>query len=303
MFKGLKKKLKWFNPYISNVAGGFFLSASFTYIRDYKFISNLGDLKFWVFEHLFCNPFLGLFLGFMLMLAGSLSNFFREKDNDLEVTQKNKDAIDNIMMENQKLKESLYSLHKKNVDTWIKGMYKLFDFKPTERLSIYFYYCDCFTLLARHSSDPEKKATHNPTHPIGMGILGQIWKNGQCADINCPVYDKRNDKIYLEYMERKYGYSSERTKEMNMKSCRYFGMSIKDSDDNIGIILFESTEEGSLDKEIQDRMIDYCKSFESHLCNFIKDSIFYEDEKQRILNLNPSTEQDFITQFKGEKHE
>ncbi len=303
MDKWIIKKIKWFNPYISNVAGGVFLSASFTYIRDYKFISNLDDLKFWFFEHLFCNPYLGSFLGVILMVTGSLSNLFREKDNDLEVTQKHKDAVDNIMMENYKLKESLYDLHKKNVDTWIKGMYKLFDFKSTERLSIYFYYSNCFTLLARHSSDPEKKTTHNPTHPIGIGILGQIWRNGQCMDINCPVYDKKDDKIYLEYMESNYGYSPERTKEINMKSCRYFGMSIKDSDDNIGIILFESTEEGSLDKEKPNKMIDYCKSFESHLCNFIKDSILYEDEKQRIHSLNPSTEQDFISQFKGKKHE
>ena len=318
MFEWLIKKIKRCHPYILNIAGSIFLSASLTYIRGYKFSSNFIEtdlsLSFWFFEHIFCNPYLGTLLGIILMITAIFSNHFREKDSKFEIDQKhnedinklmkkNKENIDKLMTENQELKEAIYNLHRKNVDNWIKGMYKVFDFTPKERLSIYFYYRNRFILLARHSSDPEKKETHNPTHPIETGILGKIWRNGQFTDMKCPVYDEEDDKSYLEHMEKCYGYSSERTKEMNMKSCRYFGMSITDSDDNIGIILFESTEEGSLSEEDRNLMVSYWRSFDSYLCNFIKDSIVYEEQKQRNSEINSSPEQEFISDFNGEKHE
>lgn len=231
------------------------------------------------------NPYAGMIISALIFIWSELGNYFDKKDIMAENDNLKNDTAELLSLrkrlnESQEdcegLKQEIYNVHLKQIKTWLKGIYKQVNLSTHDRISIYFVVEKEFSILSRYSLNPVLCEIHTRKFPLERGVLGHAWRHNEYRETGSPAFDPKNPEEYYKYMEGKYSYSREVLDGINMKSCRYLGLSITDADENIGVILFESLKEDTLRPEIIDKIIKYCNDYQSHLCGFVKDSIVYD---------------------------
>jgi hypothetical protein len=234
--------------------------------------------------YILTNPFVALVISIPFLIFSEIISNYRKKE--LEENNKNleegnvsiptlKEKIDKSQEDLQALRSDIYELHQNHVRTWLKGIFKQIDFNTYVRASVYYENLDSFSLLARYSLNPALAKSHKQKFKLNQGVISQAWQHGEHLDNESLSYDSNPDK-YNAYMMKKYKYSLEQLNEINMKSCTFFGLSITQADENIGVILFESLNADAFSPETIDKIKDYCHHFESHLCSFVRDGIGYD---------------------------
>lgn len=221
------------------------------------------------------NPYVGFALGTTFLLTNKFADSFTKKNAHNEDLLELRAEIESAQEDAQNLRSEIFDIHQKHVRTWMKGLFTQLGFNSHARVTIYYESKDSFILLSRYSSNPSLKKTHKQKFQINQGVISKSWSHGEHFDDDSPEFDS-NPNEYNSYMRKTYGYSQEQLEKINMKSCTFLGIAISDASEHIGVILFESTQKKAFDKQCLDKIREYCKDFESHLCGFVRDSINYD---------------------------
>jgi hypothetical protein len=285
---------RFHSPFIA-VFGALTLSVSCAFVSDYNHNNsfNTGTNSGTEFvTYLLTNSILWIIVGGLLLLVNALANTKKSKQQEAKISQLKKSStevptlkrrIDSLQESNQQLKSRHAEMHQEHVTTWLKGLFNQSGFLYTTRISIYYEYEDSFSLLARYSTDPELKAVHKPRFQKNQGVISKAWREGE--HFNECIYNYADDpKSYIEYMCDKYAFSPEQLEEINMKSNAYYGLSLTDAGDNVGVILCESLEVDIFTKAKREMIRDHCSEFQSNLCGFIREGVEFD----KVVNLKTS---------------
>lgn len=234
--------------------------------------------------YILTNPIIALVISIPFLIVSEVISNYRKKEleqnnNTLKEGNANipslEEKIDKSQEDLQALRSDIYELHQNHVRTWLKGIFKQIGFDTYVRASVYYENFDSFSLLARYSLNPALAKSHKQKFSLNQGVISQAWQHGEHLDNESVTYDSDPEK-YNTYMINKYKYSAGQLDKINMKSCTFFGLSITQADENIGVILFESLKDDAFSKETIAKIKDYCHHFESHLCSFVRDGIGYD---------------------------
>lgn len=278
------------NPNFHTVSGTIILSLGCAFVGNYNFDTAFSaiDSMATTIAFVLTNPYIGIILGAILMIVGGISNHLIQNklqvenqdlknDNDklqehLKELNSLREKISEYQEDGHQLKVENYKLHEKQVETWLKGICKHIDLNYESRVSIYYKDENVFKLLARNSANPLLKQFNRKDYPIECGLISKAWQYGYYADTDIP----EDMEAYVEYMRNKYKYSDEALYSIRMKSLTMLGLAIVDADENIGVIIFESTEPNAFKEGTIEAIKKYCRDFQSHLSGFVRDCKVYE---------------------------
>lgn len=296
----MKEKIVRFLKYIFNIQflhtlSTILLSIGCAYVSGYNFnyenVQNIWDALWLVF-----NPYVLIIVGSGILIFASYKQYIQ--------TSNLVKSIDSLNKENESLKESNRQLisekeqyHKSleksqeecallnidiiqarrtQVENWLKGLFKQFSLTTYDRISIYCVVDNSFYLVNRYSDNPSlcrntisKIANLENKYPMEKGVIYKAWCHNKHYDSNCPAYIE-DEEGYYSHMSREYGYDREYIAKINMKSCRYLGLAIKEQGNNIGVIIFESTNKNNISKSAIAKIEAYCKDYNDYLCGFIE---------------------------------
>lgn len=313
----LMERLEKFSHPIITALGTIFFSLGCAFIGSYKTATeweSVGSAATFI-AFVLTWPIAGLVVGGLLYFLNELGRHSKvqkiEKSNtdhkeeinklnlDLDQEKRNlnfeKQKINNYQESMQRQNEQILELQKRLAESWLKQAFKQHDMNSCERVSIYFELNKEFTILARHSSNPNYKEIHNQKFGLNDGVISQAWSHGEWVENNCPEYIEVDPKNYVTYMTSCYKYSEEKVQRFLMKSCWYVAVAISSADDNVGVIVFESTKQNFLNEEQMRALINYCKQYQSHLVKFIEESKALEIAKQmEQANRGGETDQDVL---------
>lgn len=232
-------------------------------------------------------------------LKGDLSDQTIKLSNT-EAQVRNLNSQKNGYQENiQELNDQIYKLQNRLAVGWLKHVFKNKGFGTNERVSIYFELNNEFTLLARYSQNPTYNQIHRQKFPVNQGVISKAWAEGQWIEDKCPVHNLGNSS-YKQYMARKYFFNQRDIDRFAMKSCWYVAVAISKADDNVGVIVFESIVQNRITTTDVEDLIRYCKSEQSHLVQFIEESIALDNAKRmESPNIARNTDQDILSLMRG----
>ncbi|UGQ26830.1 hypothetical protein [Acinetobacter calcoaceticus] len=323
IFSKLQIPLFFRHPIISGV-GAIISGIACSFISDYS-IS-----KVWESTHvdylvvkliavLLACPWVYVLLGALLVIlncyASHESTKALEKENEdlnsdlsdktiklsnAEAELKNLNSQKNGYQENiQELNDQIYGLQNRLAVGWLKHVFKTKGFGTNERVSIYFELNNEFTLLARYSLNPTYNQIHRQKFPVNQGVISKAWAEGHWIEDRCPVHNLGNSN-YKQYMAKKYCFNQRDIDKFAMKSCWYVAVAISKADDNVGVIVFESIVQNRITTTDVEELISYCKSEQSHLVQFIEESIALDNAKRmESANIARNTDQDILSLMNG----
>lgn len=220
--------------------------------------------------------------------------------SNLESDNKRLNSQKNAYQENiEQLNSEISELQNRISTGWLKNVFKNNDFSTSERITIYFELNNEFNLLSRYSSNPSYNNKHRQKFPVNQGVISRAWREGQWVEDKCPVHNPKN-MAYKQYMSKTYSFSPKDIENFAMKSCWYVAVAISKADDNIGVIVFESTVQNRLNHTDVCRLIDYCNSEKTHLIQFIEESKALDTAKHmESTNIPRDTDQDILSSMNG----
>lgn len=188
-----------------------------------------------------------------------------------------KSALNLTQDELQESNSKVTSLHTELVKTWLKSTIKYLSLDTNSRVTIYYEHDNEFYLLTRHSQNPEYAKIHRQKFPLKEGVISKAFQHGEHIEDECPSA-VANHEMYVDFLINRYDYTEIKINSLHMNSCRYFARAIKDADEHIGVIVFESTDTDFFITSPLENARDYCEREQSPLSKFIRDSIAYDKE-------------------------
>ncbi|MDH2372894.1 hypothetical protein QD228_03455 [Cobetia sp. 3AK] len=177
-------------------------------------------------------------------------------------------------------RSQIKKIHEELVGTWLKSVYKQFEFQSTERITIYYENLGGFSLLARYSKNPEFNKQHRQKFAINQGVISKAWRHDECIELECPTSD---DIVrYRKHLRERYGYDNDKIDSLTMKSCRYFAKAIVDADVHKGVIVFESENPDLFTQEKIRDFSEHCNQHQAHLAEFVRDGLQYSKTGQKV---------------------
>ncbi|HAS6345867.1 TPA: hypothetical protein I7243_21575 [Vibrio vulnificus] len=314
------------NHTLHTLTGTVFLSLGCAFVSSYKHAEASKDLDIWAkkIAYLLTNPYLGIFIGILLLILGGFASHYRQKRQDKNIEKERKEknevqlkhfaAVNSLTSEKAKnenllaeirehkaaaeyLKEENSQLHDMQVSTWLKGLCKYIGMDCDSRVSIYFVNGESFNILARNSPNPLLGRFTPKTYKLENGVISLSWQYGEYIDNEIP----KDPEEYIEYMQRKYGFNREHLDSIKMKSKFMYGIAIVDADVKIGVILFEGLERDSFDEKMTLAIKKYCEDFQSYLCGFVKESIRYREQANASKQPTKANEDSILQRLGGGK--
>lgn len=118
----------------------------------------------------------------------------------------------------------------------------------SDRVSVYYRHEDMFIMLARWSQHPERTKPGRGSYPIDQGAIGIAWDLGEIAQVlpaNRTTWDKR--------LAKNYGFDEEVAASLKMHCQSIAAMRVVEADRAVGVIVFESTEQGRATIEVLEK--------------------------------------------------
>lgn len=176
-----------------------------------------------------------------------LSNKNKELDDkNKELDGKNRELLEKI----EKINGDFRLLNQQSIESHLKIINDAINLGVDHRISVYFEHNGLFLILGRFSNNQKFRIIHTTKFPVDKGALSKSWEQGYYEDFGCPIYsidvNKKSKKTiatnqsYYQYQKDNYGFDKKKVNSMNMKSCNYIGLHVKDNGLPIGVILFES---------------------------------------------------------------
>ena len=282
---------RWITRYlylILTAIGTLLLSISCSYIKGFDFTlkwhSSIGIFEH--FELIVINPFTWIFIGVIILIVGLIGAYQDNKEllrSNNELKSENAKYQDlkrfyrSAIEDQYSLEIKLAGLHKDNVRTWLKGIFKQLELTTNVRVTIYYEFEDAFMLLARYSKNPNISKLHRLKFQFDEGVISKTWEHMEYINLDIPDF-KSNPDGYYDAKQQEFAYHKSFLDRLNMKSCDFFGMAILDADQSVGVILFESNAKGNLTKEKIAEIKRFCEPYQSYLAGFIREAVKYEKQ-------------------------
>ncbi|WP_319380662.1 hypothetical protein [Thiomicrorhabdus sp.] len=290
------------------LAIGSAFASGFDFTKEWAAVSGVLDSTIF----LAVNPYSGIGFGSVFLLLGSLGIYLDQNRQNKEIKDLEEDNREikqtrsdlNLSQEAlQESKSKILEIHEELVQTWLKGLYKQFNLDTHSRITVYYEYEKQFYLLARYSSNPRYTEKHRLKFSLNEGVISKAWQHGIHIEKQCPNHET-SSVSYGEYMQENYGYDSDKITNLTMKSCRYWAKSIADADINIGVIVFESTEENFIDENECEKIEAYLNTHQSQLAKFVRDSLTFDKEVSlKRVGKQVSVESDLLSETRGDGNE
>ncbi|EMN7336070.1 hypothetical protein FCV43_18935 [Vibrio genomosp. F6] len=301
LHKGFYNFCTPFGTIVMTVGGAY--AGSYQWKTNFDAISGFKSCLGFVFT----NPVLALAVGGFVTLVGARGT---HKDQERLVSENDRLSKENEKVSDlklqldasqedcQNLRSETYNTHKKLVETWLKSVFKQMGLDSHCRVTIYYEDRESFYLLARYSANPMFSKEHRQKFPLNNGVISQVWQHSEYALEDCPSYTE-NKPEYCDYMEQHHGYDAARIDQLSMKSNVFYGLSITDADDNIGVILVES-DCGDLIVTKKQQIKDYCTNYQSHLSAFVRDAIALDKTISQVNRAKVSSpDNDILSELGG----
>ena len=208
--------------------------------------------------------------------VASNENLLNNVNNEVRDLKK---AVNEYQENIQFLSNQIYELQNKIAVSWLKQAFKQHEMNSTERATIYFELNKEFSLLARYSPNPELNEIHRQKFPLNQGVISHAWRNGSYIEDECPNFED-DEEIYYDYMSSKYQFDKRQLQNFQMKSCRYVAVAIRNVDDHIGVVVFESIDKEKLSQAKLQELNEYCETYQPYLAEFIQKSKALEVAKR-----------------------
>jgi hypothetical protein len=246
-------------------------------------------------------PLLWLLLGAICLYLGAQGTYKDQNalNSQISEAKETKKALNSTQEELQDSKSKLIELQRELVKNWLKSASKHFSLDTHSRVTIYYEHQGEFYLLARYSQNPNFDSIHRQKFARNQGVISKAFDHGCHKEDQCPC-PASTEANYSEYLNKEYGYESEKIKSLNMKSCRYLAKAIVDADNHIGVVVFESTQTEFFNKINDADVKKYCQDYQSQLAKFVRDILEYDKEIHMKSTPNAQVE-DELTQMVGGK--
>lgn len=292
LFKDIGEKFGKGLYIYSAALGTIFLSVGSAFAGSFDFSKDWQTVfGFWLsIKLILFNPYTALIVGGILFIYGARGTYLdqdRQQTQNKQLASENnklnksvtglEEALNSTQEELQEQKSERNKLNKELVTTWLKSASKNLELNSTERATIYYEFDDAFSLLARHSINPEYAKIHRQKFPLNQGVIGKAWQHGCHIEKDCP--SSKNNAEYEKYLIETYKYEKDKINTLTMKSCRYIALAIVDADEHIGVIVFESTEPDFLAKNDRENKVrEHCKNYQGQLSKFVRDGLKLDRE-------------------------
>jgi len=290
---------------IATGLGTLFIAMGGDYSNDIKASKALWNSGHGLQAFIFNNWVLLIF-GIIVLFIGifgnakdnkNLKDKNKELENEIKTIDKLRHILDDTKEDNEKLQAELLNKHEEVVRTWLKMISIDCKINTYERLTIYYEDDEEFTLLARYSQNQSYNSVHNQKFPLDKGVISKSWEHNKHRENESPIFTT-DEEVYYKYMEEAYGYDRNKLESINMKSDKYFGISIQEADENIGVLLYEKVSQVS-DTDFDTK----CKSIErnykkytTYLTKYVKDAILL-DRASSISTSSISLEDEFLNEL------
>lgn len=299
--------------YILTGLGGVLLTLSGDFANTHEQCVTFWEQKHYIksiFSHEWVLLVAGLIAGLSGLIGTSSKNRELEKENmklkDLESEIKElKEKIDDCQEDSQKLQGKVREKHQEVVKTWLKFFAVQTGLNTHERLTVYYEDEEEFTLLARFSQNKAYDNIHHQKFPLNSGVISEAWKHNEWIEDTSPMYDSQNEYEYLDYMSKKYSFTKERLKKVTMKSDKLFGLAIQETDENIGVLLYEKISIKKDEKEQEDfetkitKLQALYETYKDYSRKFVKDAISLDITKKS--SQGKDVEKELLVELKGER--
>jgi hypothetical protein len=291
------------------VLGSAAFGISTAYIGNFEFCAKFNEAnEFKKCLVLIWSPWALALCGVIAMFYGGKGTYIdlenlklendRLKEENSKVEQLKK-RLNSAIEDSESLQNKLSESHVKLVTTWLKGCSKQNNLKTHDRITIYFCVEDHFYVLARYSQNPKFAEIHRQKFSKIRGVICEAWEHKVCIDIDSiPSYSNDPDG-YKAYMSEKYGYEEKRVDALTMKSCQYVATSISEADNPLGVIIFESDQEGYYKTQKVNQLTKFCTEHQSYLVDFIRYGIKYNKSVKVASKGDEDVDHEFLANFQG----
>jgi hypothetical protein len=209
---------------------------------DKKFIS----LYTWEDSSIYLLLLFGILLLLAVIIGAKRNQHNRSVQSEIE---KNISLIKSI----ESYKKEYYKLCSTNIFYLFEPFYTT----GNERISIYKYHGDHFSLLGRYSKNPAHNKVTTYKYTENEGLIGKGWAEGECIITNAPKW-VGNGTEYKKFMKKHCTITEKRLKKIRMKSQSLFIKTLHDNntaENPDGIIVFESISPTKVTKEECEKLI------------------------------------------------
>lgn len=132
--------------------------------------------------------------------------------------------------------------------------------------------CTYLSQVGRHQTVQDKKNCKIHFLP-NEGCVGICYNTAQVIHQEIPMYKEPNKDKYYEHNEKTFGLRKGKAKKLNEPSCSFLAFPINyfNSDDVFGVIIFDSTQKGKIEKfktrELEDKILNYSVFFNQNKDN------------------------------------
>ncbi|RWC18587.1 MAG: hypothetical protein EOS51_16595 [Mesorhizobium sp.] len=160
-----------------------------------------------------------------------------------------------------KLQSLIASFGTDYFDIWTKRLQVLAEelkFDGQDRISVYRYADEAFTMVGRFSVRPELNKPGRSVYPANQGVIGAAWRSGEGK---CVVTDLPDPEAalqaYLDRCEAEWQLPNEVVQAMTMKprSVAAFALMNSQKTARNAIIVFESTAAGRFSAAMLERRV------------------------------------------------
>lgn len=121
----------------------------------------------------------------------------------------------------------------------VKSLFNFFDFKYTERITLYRFDDTHFVPTGRYSKNKEYKKSGRTQYPKSEGFIGLAWATGEYEVNSLPESSRRK---YYQAIRTHCNIDESTLRDMKMKSRAYYCVNLDDEHgDPVAVIVFEST--------------------------------------------------------------
>lgn len=226
-----------------------------------------------------------------------ISQLSTEKDDLTKANSSLDIKVNDASLELVNTKSTIRKLSLDSIEIWLKVYFKQLELTYNERISLYYEDDGILHLLSRYSINPKLKEIHKQKFPLDKGVISEAWQKGMCYKVIPQSYES-DSVLYTQHCCNEFGYKEDEINSLTMKSQMYFAKAIKDADDHIGIIIFESYEENLFNDDKIKKVNDFLESSSSLLTNLIEASKKFDQEmmSKKPLGATMTDEEELIAQ-------
>jgi hypothetical protein len=158
-----------------------------------------------------------------------------------------------VTKENKSLREALMNTagdYKSHCDQKLFSIAIAMNFTGCDRVSLYKYEANQFTMIGRYAERPELNEPGRGIYPARQGVIGKAWsdRDGFAYADDLPDFDVDPEE-YIRASAKRFGMPQEAVSQMLMKSRTFLAYVLKDEHGKgrAAVIVLESLEAGRFD--------------------------------------------------------